>query len=83
MKRYSMIVIIIIVLFLFVSSCSQDQNANEEDSDSVRDLMFRDEIGACKRYFDGCNYCTTTSEGVTCTEMGCETYQEPRCVDEN
>jgi len=38
----------------------------------------------CQRWFDGCNTCAQQPNGVssTCTMMACETYDEPRCLDE-
>lgn len=32
----------------------------------------------CERYFDGCNTCT---QGGGCTEMWCEVYTKPTCLD--
>jgi hypothetical protein len=39
----------------------------------------------CNRWFDGCNTCVSQGNGVstTCTMMACETYDEPRCLDES
>ena len=41
----------------------------------------------CRAYFDGRNDCyrnTNTPDGqaIACTEMACDTYQQPRCLDE-
>ncbi|MDD3262816.1 MAG: hypothetical protein PHR61_03135 [Candidatus Absconditabacteria bacterium] len=36
----------------------------------------------CKSFFDGCNNCFKENNGETiCTEIYCETYQEPKCLD--
>lgn len=37
----------------------------------------------CKFFFDGCNNCTRqpNSNEITCHELYCETYQKPRCTD--
>ncbi len=37
----------------------------------------------CKAFFDGCNTCNKTENGaVACTLMACETYEKPKCIDD-
>ncbi len=39
-------------------------------------------IGTCRSYYDGCNTCLRQHNGeVICTELACEDYEEPRCLD--
>lgn len=39
---------------------------------------------SCQSFFDGCNQCNRIpeSDGVACTRMFCDVYEEPRCLDE-
>ncbi len=39
---------------------------------------------SCSSFFDGCNTCRkeSGSDGAACTRMFCETYEEPRCLDD-
>jgi len=37
----------------------------------------------CQSFFDGCNNCTRTADGeAACTEMFCERYEMPKCLDD-
>ena len=38
----------------------------------------------CQSFFDGCNDCfrAAGTNLTACTKMFCETYAEPKCVDE-
>lgn len=67
------------------SSCScPDCDATTEDKQTP-DL---DEIlskipATCKTFYDGCNTCNRLADGGTaCTRMACESYGEPKCLDE-
>lgn len=38
---------------------------------------------SCQSFFDGCNQCMRTADGeVACTEMLCERYEMPKCLDD-
>lgn len=38
---------------------------------------------SCQSFFDGCNQCTKTADGeAACTEMYCEKYDTPKCLDD-
>lgn len=40
------------------------------------------DLNSCKSYFDGCNKCSVENwEVKACTEMYCENYQKPKCLD--
>ena len=38
----------------------------------------------CKRWFDGCNICSSNSSSAiaTCTERHCFQMEKPKCLDE-
>lgn len=37
----------------------------------------------CKSFYDGCNTCNRLADGGTaCTRMACESYGQPKCLDE-
>lgn len=39
-------------------------------------------LNKCTKYFDGCNTCMVVDGEVTgCTEMYCEVYEEPKCLE--
>ena len=50
------------------------------DAESWKEIIPED----CTYFFDGCNNCSRIEweDVVACTEMFCETYEEPRCTDE-
>ncbi len=37
----------------------------------------------CTSFFDGCNTCSKMENGTpACTLMACETYEKPKCIDD-
>jgi len=48
---------------------------NERYNESSWELILPD---TCQRYFDGCNTCQKDSG---CTELWCDVYEAPRCLD--
>lgn len=38
-------------------------------------------LDSCQSFSDGCNRCGRTKGGVACTEMACEKYEKPECLD--
>lgn len=56
---------------------NQDQVYNSE---SWKEII----PDTCMRFYDGCNECFRQegSNLVSCTEIGCETYSRPKCLDE-
>lgn len=67
--------------FLFgsckLTTCPVNQ-APQTDNGGIRQLI----RNGCVSYFDGCNGCSVDENGATmCTEIFCETYQQPRCLE--
>ncbi len=56
------------------------ENEQSFNAESRKKLIASD----CQTFFDGCNTCyKSTGEGeASCTEMFCEDYQAPKCLDE-
>lgn len=50
------------------------------DENSWKEIISED----CVNFFDWCNNCTRVEgeDGAACTRMYCETYEEPRCTDD-
>lgn len=67
---------------VFLAGCSNSttQNNVKYDENSWKEIIPAD----CTYFFDGCNNCSRVEweEGAACTKMACETYEEPRCTDE-
>lgn len=63
-------------------SCANCDTATRENEPSTTDVAVN--IPAtCKTFYDGCNTCNRLADGETaCTRMACESYGEPKCLDE-
>lgn len=67
------------------SSCScPDCDATTEDKQTPNlDEILSKIPATCKTFYDGCNTCNRLADGETaCTRMACESYGEPKCLDE-
>lgn len=82
--------IIFVLLALMLSGCATDPAAvqvsepaaavgQEYDSDSWKSMIDSE----CRSFFDGCNQCRQEpGKAGLCTRMACQTYQQPRCLDD-
>jgi len=91
MKRYIYFIISLILIgaMVFVLYLTNNNNGNNDvnipvpPTQKVYDAeSWKTEIpSTCKSFFDGCNNCGRDGSRVTCTRLGCDTYQKPQCLD--
>ena len=61
-------VILVIISLLLITSCN--------------DQAPKLDLSNCAQYYDGCNSCAVEDGKPTvCTEMFCEEYGEPKCIE--
>ena len=69
-------------------SCQNCDTATRENEPSIANETSTTDLAAsipasCKSFYDGCNTCNRLADGGTaCTRMACESYGEPKCLDE-
>lgn len=79
---WGVVIIIAIGVFAYFYPLEQVEAPSPAtyDQNSRKSLIPAD----CHSFFDGCNSCFRTEDGeAACTRMFCESYQEPRCTDQD
>ena len=67
------------------NACSACSNSLVESyvPGECEETVNREPPKGCKSFYDGCNYCSLTENGLyACTLMACSEYKEPECLDE-
>ena len=64
----------ILIGLILIIGCTSDKSIVDDDINSLE---------GCRVYYDGCNQCEVLENGdIACTEMACEMYGTPKCMDE-
>lgn len=77
MKKLHLIALLFWALVL--TWCNQISEKTEYNSESRQTMISEN----CVSFFDGCNTCNRIegSTDAACTRMFCETYEQPKCLD--
>jgi len=78
-KLLTLAILTFSIFMLFSCTQKEEQKTPEYTSESWQTMIPE----TCTSFFDGCNNCFRTegSEDVGCTEMFCQNYEEPKCLD--
>lgn len=65
---------------VLIAGCSVPAQQAVYDQNSWKTII----PASCQSFFDGCNNCRRSSDGViaACTRKYCQTYSRPVCLDE-